>query len=216
MDGKDASHPCEEERMLLDYMKLVEDRRRGQGRRYDLAHVLLFTVMALLSGATSYRDIATFIETHFAVLTRHFGLRWKRRPSYTGLRDIIQGVSPESLEAAFRLYSAAVAKSLPTASVLLACDGKELRGSFDHMEDQRAAQLLSVFATDSQLILAHMEIPEKTNEIPAFQSLIATLGLTGKLFTLDAMHAQKNTSRHQRLGQLRPRTDQRKPEATAG
>ena len=184
--------------MLLEYLELVEDHRRGQGRRYGLSYVLLFTIMALLSGATSYRDIATFIETHFKALKQQFGLRWKRCPSYTGLRDIIHGVSAESLEAAFRAYSNAVSNALPAASVMLACDGKELRGSFDHMEDKRAVQLLSVFATDSHLILAHMEIPGKTNEIPAFQGLIATLGLENKLFTLDAMHTQKNTSGDQR------------------
>lgn len=202
--------------MLLDHLKLVEDHRRGQGRRYDLAHVLLFTVMALLSGATSYRDIASFIETHLTTLKRQFGLRWKRCPSYTGLRDILQGVSAESLEAAFRAYSAAVAESLPVGSLLLACDGKELRGSFDHMDDRRAAQLLSVFATDSQLILAHMEIPEKTNEIPAFQSLIVSLGLAGKLFTLDAMHTQKNTRRPPGGGVPGHRAGQGKSKTTAG
>jgi predicted transposase YbfD/YdcC len=34
-------------------------------------------------------------------------------------------------------------------------------------------------------------IDEKSNEIPAVQTLIATLGLSGRVFTLDAMHCQK-------------------------
>ena len=73
----------------------------------------------------------------------------------------------------------------------LACDGKTLRGSFDHLQDQRAAQILSVFAHEEQLILAHEDITEKSNEIPAFQSLIKELALEKKLFTMDAMHTQK-------------------------
>ena len=59
------------------------------------------------------------------------------------------------------------------------------------MSDQRAAQLLSIFAHDEQLILAHSDVAEKSNEIPAFQKLIKELTLEGKLFTLDAMHTQK-------------------------
>jgi predicted transposase YbfD/YdcC len=51
---------------------------------------------------------------------------------------------------------------------------------------------LSAFAADGQIILGHLAIAEKSNEIPAAQEMIATLGLTGRLFTLDAMHCQKN------------------------
>ena len=39
---------------------------------------------------------------------------------------------------------------------------------------------------------AHEVVDEKSNEIPAVQALIATLGLSGRVFTLDAMHCQKN------------------------
>ncbi|OYX90559.1 MAG: hypothetical protein B7Y84_00405 [Azorhizobium sp. 32-67-21] len=74
----------------------------------------------------------------------------------------------------------------------MAIDGKTLRGSFDAFNDRKAAHVLSAFASDDQIILGHLAIDDKSNEIPAAQDLIATLGLTGRLFTLDAMHAQKN------------------------
>ena len=48
------------------------------------------------------------------------------------------------------------------------------------------------FAVEHQIILAHEIVDEKSNEIPAVQTLIATLGLNGRVFTLDAMHCQKN------------------------
>jgi hypothetical protein len=131
------------------------------------------------------------------------GLKWKRIPSYCGLRDIIQGASTAELERAFRKYTAAVANGMPERCQVLACDGKTLRGSFDNLEDRKAAQLLSVFASESQLILAHSDIPDKTNEIPAFQELVKELGLTGKLFTLDAMHTQKNSLDSKRKWQRR-------------
>ena len=35
----------------------VPDPRRAQGKRYPLPHLLLFTVLALLSGAKSYGGI---------------------------------------------------------------------------------------------------------------------------------------------------------------
>ena len=35
-------------------------------------------------------------------------------------------------------------------------------------------------------------VAQKNNGIPAAQDMIAALSLTGRLFTLDAMHCQKN------------------------
>lgn len=73
----------------------------------------------------------------------------------------------------------------------LACDGKVLRGSFDHFEDQKAVQLLSLFCVNEGITLAHFIISDKSNEIPAFQTLVKELGLSNKVFSADALHCQK-------------------------
>jgi predicted transposase YbfD/YdcC len=53
--------------------------------------------------------------------------------------------------------------------------------------------VLSAFATDTALVLAHIDIAEKSNEIPAAQKLLAELGLAdGAIVTMDALHCQKN------------------------
>jgi len=46
---------------LLAALQDVADPRRAQGQRYPLAPLFLFTVLALLSGAKSYRGIITFL-----------------------------------------------------------------------------------------------------------------------------------------------------------
>jgi hypothetical protein len=81
----------------------------------------------------------------------------------------------------------------------IAIDGKTLRGSFDAFNDRKAAHVLSAFDVDGQIILGHLAIAEKSNEIPAAQEMIAALGLSGRLFTLDAMHCQKNISERARF-----------------
>jgi predicted transposase YbfD/YdcC len=46
------------------------------------------------------------------------------------------------------------------------------------------------------LVLAHVDIAEKSNEIPAAQALLTELGVAcGAIVTLDALHCQKNISR---------------------
>ena len=178
--------------MLQSFLSKIKDHRRPQGRRYSLEHILSFTILAVLSGATSYRKVHAFIKTHYDTLNQLFGLNWKRLPAYTSLREIIQGTSSAEVEVCFRAYSADLAAS-QTPCRWVGFDGKVLRGSFDHFQDQKAIQVLSAFWAESRIILAHEEIAEKTNEIPTAQALFAQLGLSDCIFTFDALHCQEKT-----------------------
>ena len=178
--------------MLGSFLFEVKDHRRAQGTRYELGYILMFAIMGILSGATSYRMIEVFIESKYDVLAELFKLNWKGRPAYTTIRKIIQGTDADELEKSFRKYSKELAENEQEGEQI-AIDGKVLRGSFDRFEDQKAIQILSAFVSESQIILAHEEVESKTNEIPVAQRLIEELGLTGKIFTLDAMHCQEET-----------------------
>ena len=178
--------------MLQSFLFKIQDHRRKQGQRYQLGYILLFTIFAILSGATSYRKVQAFIKAQYPTLAQRFALNWKRVPAYTTVRALSQGTSAAEVEATFRAYSACLAGS-PLALRGVAFDGKVLRGSFDHFQDQKAIQQLSAFLTDSHLILAHEEIAEKTNEIPTAQALSDALGLSGCLFTFDALHCPDKT-----------------------
>ena len=178
--------------MLHNFLLKIKDHRRRQGRRYSLGHILLFATLALLSGATSYRKVHAFIQAHYSILAEVFGLNWQTVPAYTTIRDIIQGTSSAELEACFRAFSAELAAS-ESQNRFVSFDGKVVRGSFDHFQDQKALQVLSAFWADSRLILAHEEIAEKTNEIPTAQALFTQLGLSDCIFTLEALHCQEKT-----------------------
>jgi len=179
---------------LLDLLADVPDSRRAQGQLYKLPHVLLFAILAIVTGCNSYRGIATFIDVHRRRLNAAFSLQWKRAPAHTAVRYILQGLDPTEVEAAFRRHAALLQAARATPGYgSVALDGKTLRGSFDKFNDRAAAQVLSAFATDTALVLAHIDIAERSNEIPAAQALLAELGLApGAIVTLDALHCQKN------------------------
>ena len=180
--------------MLLDCLSAIPDPRRAQGQRYSLHHVVLFAILAILSGASSYRKIQRFINAHRPTLNEAFGLKWKRAPAHTSIRTMLLALDEDQLEGAFRDHSRQLSSSAEDHRPVLAIDGKSLRGSVDHFIDQRAAQLLSVFSQTDQLILGHLPVSSKTNEIPVAQQLIGELGLSGSLYTLDALHCQKKRS----------------------
>ena len=182
---------------LLDVLADVPDPRRAEGKLYKLPHVLLFAILAIVTGCNSYRGIVTFIAVHRRRLNAVFSLQWKRAPAHTAVRYILQGLDPAAVEVVFRRHAALLqaARSTPGQGSI-ALDGKTLRGSFDKFHDRAAAQVLSAFATDTALVLAHIDIAEKSNEIPAAQALLAELGVArGAIVTLDALHCQKDISR---------------------
>jgi hypothetical protein len=178
---------------LLEILSEIPDHRRTEGKRFDLATVLLYAILAMVAGANSYRQMHEFIRIHRQLLNDAFGLALRYSPSYTGLRLILRGVKPAALEAAFRRHASTIAKPPATDGLtVIAVDGKTLRGSFDAFCDRKAAHMMSALRHADQIVLGHLMVAEKSNEIPAAPELIEALGLTNCLFTLDAAHCQKN------------------------
>jgi hypothetical protein len=189
---------------LLAALEEIPDPRRRQGRRYTLAHLLLFSVLAVLAGATSYRGILVFIGVHRERLNAVFGAGLRRAPAVNTLRALFQALDPAELEAAFRNHARALHDGVPASGRrVIALDGKTLGRSFDHLHDRAAAHLLSAFAGEAALILAHREGGGAPDEVPAAQALIEDLGVRGALFTADALHRQKNL-RERRPHRQRP------------
>ncbi|MGI4827666.1 MAG: ISAs1 family transposase, partial [Janthinobacterium lividum] len=179
--------------ILLAALAEVPDPRRAQGQRYSMQHLLLFSVLATLAGATSYQKIVAFIALQRECLNAVFGACFQRAPALNTLRRLFLMLGRNDLEAAFRRHARDLgAHSTPEALRTVAFDGKTLRGSFDHLSDRKAVHVLSAFASDAALILAHQELAGAPDEVAAVPSLIAELGLTGVLFTADALHCQKD------------------------
>jgi hypothetical protein len=173
----------------------LEDFRRAQGKQYELGYVLHFSVLAILSGADSYRKITVFIEKKLPDCKKEFNLDWNKAPCYSTVRNIIQGVNSMDLESTFRKHAEALSlhRLIKGEQIELSFDGKVIRGSFDHFKDQSAIQFLSIFCRNNNLVLAHEEIECKTNEIPVAQKLIKCLNKENVLYTCDALSCQIKT-----------------------
>ena len=61
----------------------------------------------------------------------------------------------------------------------------------NHLGNEPALDDLAALRQADQIVLGHLMVDEKSNEIPAAPELIEALGLKGCLFTLDAEHCQK-------------------------
>jgi hypothetical protein len=179
---------------LLGLLEAVPDPRRAEGKVYRLPHVLLFSILAIVSGGNSYRSVATFIDEHRRRLNRTFGLTWRRAPAHTSIRNILQGLDSGALEAVFRrhagLLQTACAKP---GGASLAIDGKTLRGA--KKQGALDVHLLSVLSHRLGLTVGQAAVADHTNEIGGMPAVLAALILEGRVVTADAMHCQRETAR---------------------
>ena len=91
---------------LLGLLSNIPDPRRAEGKLYKLQHVLLFSILAVVTGGNSYRSIVTFIKVHRRRLNAAFGLHWRHAPAHTSIRYILQGLDPQAVEQIFRQHAA--------------------------------------------------------------------------------------------------------------
>ncbi|WP_225102734.1 ISAs1 family transposase [Streptomyces sp. CoH27] len=78
----------------------------------------------------------------------------------------------------------------PAGRPALAVDGKSLRGAA--RARGRKIHLLAALEHTTGLVLAQLDVGDKTNEITRFQPLLKTVvGLAGVVVTADALHTQR-------------------------
>lgn len=179
--------------MLLDQLKKITDPRSYHGREYRHYDILYFTILAILSNAKTYADVATFIRVNFHDLKAHFNLKWRHAPDQSAIRKIIVALDPEEVESIFRSDAQELEIKGDSNEFKHICfDGKALRGSFSHTKNKRAQGIFSAFAAHSQLVLARIPLQsKKDHEIPAMQQFLLDLDLKDVVVTADALHCQK-------------------------
>ena len=157
--------------MLSTFLFQVKSSRRKQAQQYDTVSVLMLSILAMSSGAVSYRKIHEYITIMFPALKQLLNLDWKKPLVYNSLRYILISVDTDSLEKCFRKYSKYLQKMMKSVKSgsksrsdylekydILSIDGKCLKGSFNNMKEQKMKQILSVFDGDEKIILAHKVI----------------------------------------------------------
>ncbi len=72
-------------------------------------------------------------------------------------------------------------------------DGKDIRGASRQTKNGRRMMVAAV-EHGTGMVLGQVEVDAKSNEIPAVRDLASSIDVTGRIVTLDAMHAQHETA----------------------
>lgn len=183
---------------LLERLAEVPDPRDSRGVRHRLAVVLALTACAVLAGATSLLAVSEWIADAPAHVLERVGahpdplLPRRVLPAETTVRRLLARIDGDALDRTVgRWLADRRPKTTGTAGPRgLAVDGKSLRGAAK--AKGRKIHLLAALEHTTGLVLAQLDIGEKTNEITCFKPLLDTVAdLAGTVVTSDAMHTQR-------------------------
>jgi hypothetical protein len=163
---------------LLERLAEVPDPRDPRGVRHRLAVVLALTACAVLAGATSLLAVGEWIADAPAHVLEQVGARpdplLPRRvlPAETTVRRLLARIDGDALDRAVGSWLADRRPKTTEAAGPrgLAVDGKSLRGAAK--ANGRKIHLLAALEHTTGLVLAQLDVGEKTNEFlyPAYRT----------------------------------------------
>lgn len=182
---------------LAERLQTLSDKRDARGVRYPLNELLLVAVLARLAGYTRLEPLADWARLRAHELAALLGLKRKTMPHQsTWSRVLAHAVDVDELEyqlGQFFHQQQACAEVAPRASIVLAVDGKTLRGTIPSGQT-RGVHLVAAYLPDTGVVLAQVAVESKENEIVAVPKLLRGLDLRGVVVVGDAMQAQRSLS----------------------
>ena len=145
-------------------------------------------LLAVLTGAETFIDIARFGQKKIALLRRFLPFR-DGTPSHDHLGDIFATLDATEFQRRFVTW---VAKLIGVSADVVAIDGKTLRGSSHKKGGKAAIHMVSAFAARQRLVLGQVKVADKSNEIVAIPALLDMLAIRGAVITIDAMGCQRD------------------------
>ena len=182
--------------VFLDHFKVLPDHRQRGKVMYPLNEILLLCLAAVLAGAETICDIARFGEKKLDFLRRFLPFA-HGTPAHDHLGDILAALDADAFQ---RCFVSWVAARIGVAATAIAIDGKTLRRSFQKSADQKSragepVHIVSAFAASERLVLGHVKVSEKSNEITAIPKLLDLIDIKGAVITIDAMGCQRDIAK---------------------
>lgn len=180
---------------LYERLFELKDPRRSQGRMHSLPLILILVIMATMSGCFGQRATGDFVKKHKESLNNIFNLKNDRLPSYQTIARVMQRVDFDEFSKIFISWASSHLKT--KTKDWIAMDGKAIGGTITnpHNSYQKFTHLVTVFSTKRKIVLSQGKVNDKQHEVALAKSLLQALNLTGAVFTLDALHTQKDTTK---------------------
>lgn len=180
--------------LLVSQLKSIPDWRRGRAVQHPLWLMLLMTLLGVMSGYSSLRGLADFMQRHQQEVADYFDLPKAKLPRYSTIRKMMQSVDSHAVAQAFQNWVQAAGSV--EAGQAVSMDGKALGSTIEdcHGQQQDFVMVVSACVQSWAGVIGQVSFQNgKTSEIGAVRTLLEQLNLKGVWVTLDALHCQKNS-----------------------
>lgn len=165
----------------------VTDPRNEHNIRHTLLNIITIAICGMVGGADSWVDIEMFGKAKLSWFETFLDLP-HGVPSHDTFGRVFRHIDPEEFQASFQTWTQSIYER--TAGEVMAVDGKTLRRSKDGPLGKDAIEMVSVWASENNLVLAQGKIEETTNEITAIPDLLHLLDMEECVVTIDAIGCQ--------------------------
>ena len=178
--------------LLQSFADFPDPRRQGR-IQHRFIDMLIIAVCAVIAGADSWTDIASYGRSKEDWLRTFLRLDGGI-PSHDTFRRVFTILNPETFEQCFYEWVSGFFVAL--GREVIAIDGKTVRRSFNKEIKQGPLHLVSAFATEQGISPGQLAVDGKSNEIKAIPELLSRLSLKGNIVTMDAMGCQRGIAQN--------------------
>ena len=150
---------------LLEEFRKLPDYRKNKVRYTNPSEILFLSLLAVLSGANSFEDMALWMKERKREIAKLLGRAFKA-PAYTTIRNTYNGMDTEAIERLQREWIEGIGSDSEGLTIV-ATDGKTMRGSKSKEMNEKARHIIFLFLTEDKLTLTQNQVDKKSNEIPA-------------------------------------------------
>jgi predicted transposase YbfD/YdcC len=185
---------------MLKMLEKVTDPRSRHGRRHKIVFVLAVALVAVLAGATSFRQIGDQAADMPQDLLRKLGAErsfFKRKflaPSEATIRRVLQKIDSKELDLAAGAWLFERARRDRDGRLVIGCDGKVLRGA--RTDENGQFTLFSAMIHSVGVPVGQVEVPADTTEVTQVEALLDAVPVEegNTVVTVDAAHTQRETA----------------------
>jgi predicted transposase YbfD/YdcC len=172
---------------ISEHFSGVSDPRSGDNVWHPLINIMTIAICGAICGADNWVDMEMFGIAKQDWFASFLDLK-QGIPSHDTFGRVFRRLNPDEFQDRFMQWTGALRIKLK--GEVLSVDGKTERGSKDTTLGLAALEMVSVWASENELVLAQGCIDEGTNEITVIPELLRLLDLEGTIITIDAIGCQ--------------------------
>jgi hypothetical protein len=179
---------------IYQAMLSITDTRGKKGKRYSLALILTFVLLAKLAGETTLQAITDWIRYRGSWLQEVLPDTRATFPCVATYSNVLRSVDPAQVTQVLMdlLTRVRAEKRAQDEQMHVVLDGKTLRGTQEHLaEDQKKMHHVNLYEAKTGVVLKEHMVAEKEGELTQVEAFLTPLLLAGRILSADALYTQR-------------------------